>query len=79
MIQRFPSAPILLDERVSGAADAPHATDAARPRPTVGRVALQRLRVAALIVLLCMLWMALLGWAAQAPMNAAFQPAARID
>ena len=78
MIQRFPSAPILLDERVSGAADAPHATDAARPRPTVGRVALQRLRVAALIVLLCMLWMALLGWAAQAPMNAAFQPAARM-
>lgn len=78
MIQRFPSAPILLDERVSGAADAPHATGAARPRPSVGRVALQRLRVAALIVLLCMLWMALLGWAAQAPMNAAFQPAARM-
>jgi hypothetical protein len=62
---------------MSGAADAPPSTNTTRPRGRGNRLALQRLRIPALVVLLCVLWMGLLGWASQAPLNGPFQPAGR--
>jgi len=78
VLQRFLSSPILLDGRMSGAPDASRSTSAARPRKAESHIALRRLRVPALIVLLFVLWMGLLGWASQAPLNAPFQPAERM-
>ncbi|HEX5124675.1 MAG TPA: hypothetical protein VFV97_15645 [Rhodanobacteraceae bacterium] len=78
MIQRFLRSPILLDARLGGAADVPPQSSAAKPRPAEGPVVLRRLRVALLVVALCALWLGLLGWASQAPLNAAFQPVERV-
>lgn len=78
MIHRFLSSPILLDGRMSGGSDAAPSTSSARPRTSESHVALQRLRMPVLVLLLCVLWMGLLGWASQAPLNAAFQPAERV-
>ena len=75
MIQRFFSSPILLDGRMSG--DAPASTSADQSRIPESATALRRLRAPALVVLLAVLWMGLLGWASQAPLNAPFQPAQR--
>ena len=78
MIQRFLRSPILLDARLSGDADRPRSVKPAQPHNVESRVALRRLRVAALVVLLGILWLGLLGWSSQAPLNAPFQPAERM-
>lgn len=85
MTQRFPSSPILLDDRASGVADLPRGgagrerlPRADRPRLAESRKMLPRLRVPALVILLAMLWLGLLAWASQAPLNAPFQPAERM-
>lgn len=77
MFQRFLSSPILLDGRLGDAADLPPASTA-KPRSPERSIALRRLRAALLVVALCALWLGLLGWASQAPLDAAFQPAARM-
>jgi len=78
VIQRFLRSPILLDARLSGDADRPRSVKPAQPHNVESRVALRRLRVAALVVLLGILWLGLLGWSSQAPLNAPFQPAERM-
>jgi hypothetical protein len=85
VIRRFLSSPILLDGHMSGGSGLPHAgvesessAGAGRPRFAESHTTLRRLRVAALVVLLTVLWLGLLGWASQAPLNAAFQPAERM-
>jgi hypothetical protein len=85
MIRRIVSSPFLLDGRVSDGPDSSRAGAEREPRETAGerrddhrRVSLRRLRVAALVIVLLLLWMGLLGWASQAPSNAAFQPAERV-
>jgi hypothetical protein len=78
VIQRFLRSPILLDARLSGGGDMPAPATPAKPRTSESPIALQRLRVPALVVVLCALWLGLLGWAAQAPLNAPFQPAQRV-
>ncbi|HET7924448.1 MAG TPA: hypothetical protein VFL30_06085, partial [Rhodanobacteraceae bacterium] len=78
MIQRFLSSPLLLDGRLSGDSGTPRAAKPARPRKVESPIALRRLRVAALVVLLGVLWMGLLGWASEAPLSAPFQPAERM-
>jgi hypothetical protein len=78
VIQRFQSSPILLDGRLGGDSGASRPAAQARPRNLESRIALRRLRIATLAVLLGVLWIGLLGWASQAPLDAAFQPAERM-
>jgi hypothetical protein len=78
VIQRFLRSPILLDGRLGGGGDMPTRSSATKPRIPESSFALRRLRTPALVVTLCTLWMGLLGWASQAPLDAAFQPAQRL-
>jgi hypothetical protein len=77
MTRRYFSPPILIDSRAaaSGAGGwrGPGA-DAASGRVPV----LHRLRIPMLALLLLLLWIGLLGWAAQAPLIAVFQPEQRL-
>jgi len=77
VIQRFLSSPILLDGSLGGDPGEPTAATPTRSRNPESPLALRRLRIAALVVLLGILWLGLLGWSSQAPLNAPFQPATR--
>jgi hypothetical protein len=78
VIQRFLRSPIVLDARLSDDSDVPRGVVPARSRNPESHATLRRLRVGALVVLLGVLWMGLLGWASQAPLDAPFQPAERM-
>lgn len=78
MTRRYQSPPIFVDSRVAASGGAnewkPASTKVASRHARVG----PRLRASMLAVLLLALWIGLLGWAAQAPLNAAFQPDQRV-
>ena len=77
-MHRFLRSPVLLDARLSGDSGLPPSAAPTRALTPQTLVALRRLRIGALVVLLGVLWMGLLGWASQAPLDAPLQPAERM-
>ncbi|HKE47770.1 MAG TPA: hypothetical protein VKB52_06870 [Rhodanobacteraceae bacterium] len=76
MIRRHLSSPFLLDSRVAAPSGGAQASDGAA---NIRRPALShRARAFALLLLLVGLWTGLLGWVAEVPLGAAFQPAERM-
>ncbi len=82
MVRRFRSFPLVLDARIASGASASRMDDPesesfpANSGPH--RSMWARLRVPFLVALLAAFWIALVGWASDAPLGAAFQPSERI-
>lgn len=80
MVRRVRRVPLALDARLSAGSGPPRMDDAVSESIGAARIAkrsMQR-RVALLAGLLVLVWLALVGWASDAPLSAAFQPSERI-
>jgi hypothetical protein len=78
MTRRYESSPILVDSRVAASGGANEWKPVSPTVPSVRARVRPRLRVPMLVVLLLAIWIGLLGWASQAPLNATFQPDQRM-
>ena len=82
MVRRFRRVPFALDARFAAGSGTLRMDDAASESfpasASPRRSTWMRIRVPLLVVLLAVLWLALVGWASDAPPGAAFQPAERI-